>query len=123
LSCLGRQTRKSLVGWRRSLMRRPLAAEDSGAAVEDVDVVAVGVLVVGIIGLPVQVVGLEVPRDMVAVDLPMEEAMVVVAAVVGMVVVEVIRLVEVVSKGGGNCANTIMQPPASTGHKKRTKPI
>jgi hypothetical protein len=105
-------------------MKRPLAVEeDSGVAVEDVDVVAVGVLVVGIIGLPVQVVGLEVPRDMVAVDLPMEEAMVVVAAVVGMVVVEVIRLVEVVSKGGGNCANTIMQPPASTGHKKRTKPI
>jgi hypothetical protein len=107
-------------------MKRPLAVEeDSGVAVEDVDVVAVGVLVVGIIGLPVQVVGLEVPRDMAVVDLLMEveEAMVVVAAVVGMVEVEVIRLVEVVSKGGGNCANTFMQPPASTGHKKRIKPL
>lgn len=77
--------------------------------------VVVGVLVVGIIGLPVQVVGsvgLEVPRDMV-VD-PLMEAMVVVVA--GMV--EVIRLVEVVSKGGGNCANTSVQPIALTGYKK-----
>ena len=95
--------------------------EDTGAAaVEDVDVVVVGVLVVGIIGLPVQVVGLvglEVPRDMVVVD-PLMEAMVVVV-VAGMVEVEVIHLVvEVVSKGGGNCANTSMQPLASTGYKK-----
>ena len=91
--------------------------EDTGAAaVEDVDVVVVGVLVVGIIGPLVQVVGLaglEVPRDMVVVDLLME-AMV----VAGMVAVEVIRLVEVVSKGGGNCANTSMQPLALTGYKK-----
>ena len=98
-------------------MRRRSAVEDTGAAaVEDVDVVVVGVLVVGIIGLPVQVVGLvelAVPRDMVVVD-PLMEAMVVVVA--GMV--EVIRLVEVVSKGGGNCANTYMQPLALTGYKK-----
>ena len=93
--------------------------EDTGAAaVEDVDVVVVGVLVEGIIGPLVQVVGLvglEAPRDMVVVD-PLMEAMVVVVA--DMVEVEVIRLVEVVSKGGGNCANTSMQPIASTGHKK-----
>ena len=99
-------------------MKRPLAVEGTGAAVvEDVDVVAVGVLVVGTIGLPVQVVGLvelEVPRDMVVVDLLMEAMVVVVA---GMVEVEVIRLVEVVSKGGGNCANTSMQPFALTGYK------
>ena len=94
--------------------------EDTGAAaVEDVDVVAVGVLVVGIIGPLVQVVGLvelEAPRDMVVVDLLMEVEGMVVA---GMVEAEVIRLVEVVSKGGGNCANTSMQPLALTGHKKR----
>lgn len=86
--------------------------------------VAVGVLVVGIIGPLVQVVGLEVPRDMVVVDLLME-AMV----VAGMVEVEIIRLAEVevirlvvVSKGGGNCAKTSMQPLTSTGHTKRIKP-
>ena len=93
--------------------------EDTGAAaVEDVDVVVVGVLVVGIIGPLVQVVGLvelAVPRDMVVVD-PLMEAMVVV--VVGMVEVEVIHLVAEVSKGGGNCANTSMQPIALTGYKK-----
>ena len=85
---------------------------------EDVDVVVVGVLVVGIIGPPVQVVGLvglEVPRDMVVVDLLTEVEGMVVA---GMVEVEVIRLVEVVSKGGGNCANTSLLPLALTGYKK-----
>lgn len=84
--------------------------------------VVVGALVAGIIGLPVQVVGLvgqEVPSNMVVVDLLMEAM--VEGEVVGMVEVEVIRLVEVVSKGGGNCANTSMQPLASTGHTKRRK--
>lgn len=101
------------------------AVEDTEAAVQDVDVVAAGVLVVGIIGLLVQVVGLEVPRDMVEVGLLME-AMVVVGMVevevTRLAEVEVIHLVEVVSKGGGNCANTSMHPLASTGHTTRIKP-
>lgn len=87
--------------------------------------VVVGALVAGIIGLPVQVVGLvgqEVPSNMVVVDLLMEAM--VEGEVVGMVEVEVIRLVEVVSKGGGNCANTSLYAASRFDwtHKKKKKP-